>query len=61
MRKKCFLISFQGQSRSLGFITFFVSTLAIMLPKYCENMKMNNKDMPIYVLNLTIWTHLAPQ
>ena len=59
LRRKCFLMSFQGQSRSFGFINYFVSLLAIMWSKMMRIWKCLTKICPHMLL--AIWAHLAPQ
>ena len=64
LRKKCFLMSFQGHPRSIKVIwlnQFFCIPIGYHMVKNDGNMKMSYKDMPIYALNLAIWAHLAPQ
>ena len=64
LRKKCFLMSFQGHPRSIKVIWlnwFFCIPIGYHMVKNDGNMKMSYKDMPIYALNLAIWAHLAPQ
>ena len=64
LRKKCFLMSFQGHPRSIKVIwvySFFCIPIGFHVVKNDENMKMSHKDMPTYALNLAIWAHLAPQ
>ena len=60
LRKKCFLMSFQGQSRSFGFIDFFVSLLAIMWSKMMRIWKCLTKICP-HMLSTwqfgPIWPH----
>ena len=58
LRKKCFLMSFQGHPRSIKVIWvyyFFCIPIGYHVVKIDENMKCLN------ALNLAIWAHLAPQ
>ena len=54
LRKKCFLMSFQGHPRLIKAIWVyqaFCIPIGYHMARNCENRKMNCKDMAIYALN----------